>query len=117
MTLLYQTAEWHGLAKLCMHTESSLELLESLTEEFGLLMQNFQELTSSDFLTMELPKEIAAINRKEARNTGPSQSGVSQVAVAAQPAPTTGGLEEADNSAPQIGTPILPPPANLKCRL
>ena len=68
MTLLYRTAEWHGLAKLRMHTDSSLGLLESLTKEFGLLMQSFQELTSSEFVTKELPKETAARQRKEAKN-------------------------------------------------
>ena len=72
MKLLYRTAEWHALAKLRMHTETSLALLESLTTEFGLLMQNFQELTCSQITTTELPREIAARKRRELNNTAAS---------------------------------------------
>ncbi len=76
MKLLYRTAEWHGLAKLRLHTESSLSLLESLTTEFGLLIQNFQELTCSQFATTELPREAAARKRRDlnTRAVGPSPS-------------------------------------------
>ena len=69
MKLLYRTAEWHALAKLRMHTESSLSLLESLTTEFGLLMQNFEELTCSQFATTELPREAAARKRRQLNNS------------------------------------------------
>ena len=77
MKLLYRTAEWHGLARLRLHTESSLALLESLTTEFGLLVQNFQELTCSQFTTTELPPEAAAQERRDLNTgvVGPSQSG------------------------------------------
>ncbi len=78
MKLLYRTAEWHGLAKLRMHTDSTLALLESLTAEFGLLMQNFQELTCSHFATTELPRETTARNRRDLNNSTalPSQSDI-----------------------------------------
>lgn len=65
MKLLYRTAEWHGLAKLRMHTESSLNLLDELTAEFGQLMRQFRDLTCTQFATMELPRETAARNRRE----------------------------------------------------
>lgn len=65
MKLLYRTAEWHGLAKLRMHTESTLILLEELTSEFGKLLRQFRDLTCSQFSTMELPRETAARNRRE----------------------------------------------------
>ena len=48
-----------------MHTDSSLALLETLTTEFGSLMQNFQELTCSQFETKELPREAAARRRRD----------------------------------------------------
>ena len=38
MKLLYQTAEWHTLGKLRMHTDNTLEQLHHLTKEFGALM-------------------------------------------------------------------------------
>lgn len=64
MKLLYRTAEWHALAKLRMHTDASLQRLESLTKEFGLLMRQFRDLTCSQFETVELPRELAARNRQ-----------------------------------------------------
>ena len=68
MKLLYRTAEWHALAKLRMHTESSLALLESLTTEFGLLMQNFQELTCSQLPNTELSQEEAAQEHRDSNS-------------------------------------------------
>ena len=65
MKLLYLTAQWHSLAKLRMHTESSLTLLEALTSEFGWAMRGFQELTCSQYVTTELPREVAARKHRE----------------------------------------------------
>ena len=62
MKLLYRTAEWHALAKLRMHTDATLEHLELLTKEFGLLMRQFRDLTCPLFETAELPYELAARN-------------------------------------------------------
>ena len=60
MKLLYRTAEWHGLAKLRMHTETTLALLEALTSEFGQLAQSFQELTCSHFAPTERSRDMDA---------------------------------------------------------
>jgi hypothetical protein len=68
MTLLYRTAEWHALAKLQLHTESTLLRLEWLTTELGLLTRNFRDTTQSTFATFELPKETEA--RKRRQNSG-----------------------------------------------
>lgn len=67
MKLLYRTAEWHALAKLRMHSHSTLALLEDLTVEFGKLMRQFRDLTCSQFQTTELPRETAARNRQQMR--------------------------------------------------
>ncbi|KAF8222819.1 hypothetical protein L208DRAFT_1320473 [Tricholoma matsutake] len=67
MKLLYQTAEWHALAKARMHTNSSLTPLENLTIEFGQLMHNFCDLTCSQFGTKELPREATAHIRRQAQ--------------------------------------------------
>lgn len=64
MKLLYRTAEWHALAKLRMHTNTTLEHLDSLTKEFGILMRQFRDLTCSQFRTVELPRELTARNRQ-----------------------------------------------------
>ncbi len=64
MKLLYRTAEWHALAKLRMHTDSSLMLLDKLSIEFGQLLRQFRELTCTKFATLELPREVATRNRR-----------------------------------------------------
>jgi hypothetical protein len=60
MKLLYQTAEWHALAKLRLHTDTTLEHLRRLTKEFGSLMCQFRDQTCSQFGTIELSREVAA---------------------------------------------------------
>ena len=77
--LLYRTAEWHGFAKLRMHTQSSLKHLESLTRELGHLMRTFRNLTSW-FKTKALSHEIEAQKRAQARAKPPKSSGCSGVA-------------------------------------
>jgi len=67
MKLLYRTAEWHGIAKLRMHTDTTIQRLELLTKEIGQLMRHFQDSTHSEFKTFELPREIAARKRQHQR--------------------------------------------------
>lgn len=66
MKLLYRTAEWHALAKLRMHTDATLDHLQSLTKDFGILMRHFRDI-SSQFQTVELPRELAARHRQDQR--------------------------------------------------
>ena len=70
LTLLYHTAEWHAFAKLRLHTESTLQHLESLTTELGKLMRNFRDVTQSAFETFELPKETGARQRSQTSRKG-----------------------------------------------
>lgn len=67
MTLLFRLAEWHAMAKLRMHKESTLILMESTTTTLGKEIRRFQNVTCSAFKTRELPKETAARGRREAR--------------------------------------------------
>ncbi len=60
-------AEWHALAKLRMHTGTSLKLLEELTTELGQLFRIFRHLTCTQFATVELPREAAARAREQNR--------------------------------------------------
>lgn len=57
LRLLYKAAEWHALAKLRMHTDSTLCHLEAVTREFGRLMRQFRDKTSDEFDTKELPRK------------------------------------------------------------
>lgn len=67
LKLLYRTAEWHALAKLRIHSDSTLTLLDELTVEFGKLMRQFRDLTCSQFQTLELPRETAARYRRQTK--------------------------------------------------
>ena len=62
LRLLYKAAEWHALAKLRLHTDSTLGLLEAVTREFCHLMRQFRDKTSDKFDTVELPREAGARN-------------------------------------------------------
>jgi hypothetical protein len=76
MKLLYRTAEWHALAKLRMHSDSTLLLLEELTTEFGQLIRQFRDLTCAQFKTVELPRETAARKRRHAKQHSATSSAV-----------------------------------------
>ena len=65
MKLLYRTAEWHGFAKLRMHTDSTLEHLRSRTKEFGRLMREFRDRSRRKFKMFELPQEVATRKRNQ----------------------------------------------------
>jgi hypothetical protein len=64
LTVLFRLAEWHALAKLRMHTESTLTYMESVTTVIGRELRKFVNITCSSFSTVELPKETAARGRK-----------------------------------------------------
>lgn len=58
-------AHWHGLAKLRMHTDVTLELLSQVTISFGTRIRAFQEKTCAAFSTHELEREQAARLRRQ----------------------------------------------------
>jgi hypothetical protein len=60
-------AEWHAFAKLRIHTETTLDHVEKLTKEFGVLMRQFHGDTCSHFQTTKLPQEAAARRQQELR--------------------------------------------------
>lgn len=64
--LLFITNYWHSLAKLRMHTDSTLEVLNNITTTFGQCMRHFAEETCSKFETFETDKEHGARTRAEA---------------------------------------------------
>ena len=77
MKLLFRIAEWHGLAKLRMHTEATLARLEQVTTDLGHLMQDFWDKTCAKFNTTELACEVEARNCRNARKKStkaPNQS-------------------------------------------
>ena len=77
MKLLFRIAEWHGLAKLRMHTEVTLARLEQVTTDLGHLMRDFWDKTCPKFNTTDLAHEVEARNCRNARKKSmkvPNQS-------------------------------------------
>lgn len=74
LDLLYIMSYWHSLAKLRMHTDSSLHLFEETTVILGNLLRYFAEETCCHFDTQETDKEYQARNRAHARNAIRAQS-------------------------------------------
>ncbi|TEB26892.1 hypothetical protein FA13DRAFT_1795347 [Coprinellus micaceus] len=65
--LLFSLAHWHALAKLRMHTDCSLSILEDWTTTLGEDARNFLQLTCTKFSTQESNREYEARKRREAR--------------------------------------------------
>ncbi|KAJ7116991.1 hypothetical protein C8R44DRAFT_627458, partial [Mycena epipterygia] len=78
LSLLYTCTYWHSLAKLRMHTDSSLNILDAVTKLLGRQMRYFAEVTCPQFKTVETDGEYAARGRAAARreaaktNTAPN---------------------------------------------
>lgn len=70
MSLLFIFSEWHGLAKLRLHTDHTLNLLDALTTDLGDAIRGFVDKTCSKFDTKELVREYQARKRREARQRG-----------------------------------------------
>ena len=64
LRLLFVCAHWHGLAKLRMHTDPTLDILDNVTTEMGAEFRKFTDKTCSAFDTQELPREAAARKRR-----------------------------------------------------
>jgi hypothetical protein len=61
-------AHWHGLAKLRMHTDTTLDIMDAVTSDLGKKLRAFQQKTCAFFNTKELRREADARNRKQAKN-------------------------------------------------
>ncbi|KIM59155.1 hypothetical protein SCLCIDRAFT_27457 [Scleroderma citrinum Foug A] len=73
--LLSRLAEWHALAKLQLHTEDSLNLLEQSLRMLTMQLRRFVEVTCVAFQTKELPSEAAAWQRRQGQAQTENQSG------------------------------------------
>jgi 2-oxoglutarate dehydrogenase complex dehydrogenase (E1) component-like enzyme len=75
LRLLFTFAHWHGLAKLHMHTDATLQILDVATTDLGEQLRAFQQDTCASFETSELKREAEARKRREAKQ-GPAVSTV-----------------------------------------
>ena len=69
MSLLFLLCHWHGLAKLCMHTDDTLGLMDLVTVMLGNHLCMFASETCTAFATRELRREAEARTRCQSRET------------------------------------------------
>ena len=79
LKLLFVMAHWHALAKLRMHTDTTLDTFSQVTTSLGKSLRDFEEKTCAMFQTRELDRERAIRQRQQEKNT--PKDGVSQLVV------------------------------------
>jgi hypothetical protein len=67
-TLLYRFVQWHALAKLRLHSETTLTVFDETFKKLSRQLRKFRDLTCAAFATVELPREKAARERSGAEN-------------------------------------------------
>ncbi|KAG2032650.1 hypothetical protein BDR03DRAFT_935890 [Suillus americanus] len=67
-SLLYRFAQWHALAKLRIHSETTLSVLDSTFTRLSHQLRHFQDFTCAVFTTVELPRETAACEHSNNRD-------------------------------------------------
>ncbi|KAJ7707072.1 hypothetical protein B0H16DRAFT_1345465, partial [Mycena metata] len=86
LDLLFILAYWHALAKLRLHTDSTVDLLDEITTLLGRQLRYFRNVTCAAFPTKELPREEAARGRRNAK-----KAATAAAAGTAPPVPRGGG--------------------------
>lgn len=68
-SLLYQFAQWHALAKLRMHSRSTITFLEETFQKLSRKLRKFRNFTCAAFNAVELPREKAARQKKASQRS------------------------------------------------
>lgn len=66
LDMLFDYGCWHALAKLRLHTDETLDLLDVATVHLGQSTRTFARTTCKKYDTYELPRESAARGRRRA---------------------------------------------------
>lgn len=66
LDVVFELQQWHGFAKLRLHTDKTLKVFKEATTSLGAALRNFQSTTCEDYITYELPSEEAARGRRKA---------------------------------------------------
>jgi hypothetical protein len=112
LQVLFDLAHWHGLAKLRMHTDSTLKVLLQVTTALGDRLRTFQEQTCSAFPTRELQREQTARLRRQVKKTVTAESGPSK-SNTNEPGPSNSNTNE---PGPSNSNTNKPEPSNSKPR-
>jgi hypothetical protein len=82
MRLLFVCAHWHGMAKLRLHSDLTLDILDDVTTTLGEAFRHFQQAISPAYSARELPREA---NRRRRRRHGKNTDGTAEVYADAEP--------------------------------
>ena len=63
LELLFICAHWHGLAKLRLHSDNTLDIMDDMTPKLGSQFCEFHDKICPQFQTCELPREVVAHQR------------------------------------------------------
>jgi len=69
MELLFTMAHWHGLAKLRMHNDLTLAVMDAETLSLGVKLREFSQKTCPAFATRELRREYNARLRRSTKKS------------------------------------------------
>ncbi|KAI0080905.1 hypothetical protein K474DRAFT_1576474, partial [Panus rudis PR-1116 ss-1] len=72
--LLFTLAEWHANAKLRMHTDSTLDILRSVTHTLGSKLRSLVKNICPSYDTKELPSEVTKRGRRLSRKRAQGQA-------------------------------------------
>ena|ERR1700722_16852829 len=75
LRLLFTIAHWHALAKLRVHNDSTLGVMDSTTKLLGEKLREFKDKTCSAFETRELKREYNARIRRTAKSIAAKDPG------------------------------------------
>jgi hypothetical protein len=67
LDLLFVAAHWHSMAKLRMHTDFTLDIMDAATASLGEELRKFNDVTCTAFITRELEREYEARSRRQAK--------------------------------------------------
>ena len=68
LELLFICAHWHGLAKLCLHSDDTLDIMDDVTVGLGVQFREFHDKICPKFQTRGLPRKAAACQRHTQKN-------------------------------------------------
>ena len=60
LDMIFEFQQWHGLAKLHLHTDKTMKVFEEATISLGTTVREFQQTTCKAYVMVELPSEEAA---------------------------------------------------------
>lgn len=118
LDLLFIMAHWHGLAKLRMHSDLTLEILDKQTTHLGEIFRHFKTKVCTAYHTQELDREVDARSRRQTkdairRTEGSVPNGVGQrIAAQKRVGDNAKGKQKANFE--QSQDPCLPRPSRMK---